>query len=119
MQTLRENPLMSGVLLAMSAALLVLWQPPLYSAIIWGALAVWLAVAVWRGPRNRASLWKPVWGWGWTAFFIIGGVVSLLPGTGTGFGWMGVFFLIAGVGNAIGLLWWPGRLRHQSPHRVD
>ncbi len=117
MQTLRENPLIPGVLLAMSVALLVLWQPPLYSAIIWGALAVWLAVAVWHGPRNRASLWKPVWGWGWTAFFIIGGVVSLLPGTG--FAWMGVFFLIAGVGNAIGLLWRPGRLRHQSPHRVD
>ena len=116
MHALRENPLVPAVLLLMSTAILIMWQPSLALAIIVGAALVWLAVSIWRGPRNWAALWKPVWGWGTTAFYILGGIFCLAFETPrTGFWWMGVFFLIAGVGNAIGLLWWPGRVRHQPP----
>ena len=115
MQTLRENPLVPAVLLVMSTAMLIMWQPVLYMVIIWGAVLAWLVVAIWRGQRNWAALWKPVWGWRTTAFFIVAGGISLLNDIGTDFWWMGVFFLIAGVANGIGLLWWPGRLRHQPP----
>ncbi|MFL5831068.1 MAG: hypothetical protein ACJ76X_14235 [Solirubrobacteraceae bacterium] len=117
MQTLRENPFVPAVLLVMCTALIVVWQPSpsVFDAIVWGAVLVWLVIAIWRRP-NWAALWKPVWGWGWTAFYVLAGAISLLINdTGSGFWWMGVCFLICGVGNAIGLLWWPGRLRHQSP----
>ena len=115
MQTLRENPLVPAVLLVMSTAMLIMWQPSLALVIILGAALFWLVVAIWRGPRNWAALWKPVYGWRTTAFFIVAGGISLLNDTGSGFWWTGMLFLIAGVGNAIGLLWWPGRLRQGSP----
>lgn len=116
MQTLRENPLVPAVLLVMSTAILILWQPSLFGVVIWGGALVWLVVAIWRGPRNWAALWKPAWGWDWTAFYIIGGLFCLvLDARRTGFWWMGVCFIISGVLNAIGLLWWPGKLRHQPP----
>jgi len=55
-------------------------------------------------------------GWWWTAFFIIGGLFCVIFDTvGSGFWWMGVCFLVAGVGNLIGLLWWPGRIKHPPP----
>ena len=51
-----------------------------------------------------------------TAFFILGALFCIVvDSVGTGFWWMGVCFAIAGVANGIGLLWWPGRLRHQPP----
>ena len=114
MQTLRENLVIPAVLLVMSTALLVLWQPWLYGIIIWGAALAWLVVAIWRGPRNWAALWKPAYGWRMTGSFIIAGIIEIATASG-GLLLMGVFFLIAGVANAIGLLWWPGRLRHQPP----
>jgi hypothetical protein len=100
----------------MSTAMLIMWQPALYAVIIWGAALAWLVFAFWRGPRNWAAWWKPTWGWRTTAFYIVAGVFCLVfDAARTGFWWMGVCVLAAGVANAIGLLWWPGRLRHLPP----
>ena len=79
--------------------MLIVWQSSLALVIILGAALVWLLVAIWRGPRNWAALWKPVYGWRTTAFFIVAGGISLLNDVGSGFWWTGLLFLISGVGN--------------------